>query len=180
MSERGAAAPTSGGAAQAGLEWNQRLDALTEREAKRLLATLAANLPEAGRLLGLMLNPEQATFFASVDVLKKRMAKRRGLADWEFEQALETLQREARLLPVARQPEAGLALVELGTLGYEFSHLLDAENAMAVDEGLMLYAEACLALGRGEEALAKLRELEETSNYGLDAREAIEVLTKTR
>lgn len=156
----------------------ERLASLTGDEAKRLLAAIAESLPEAGRLLAMMLDPRPSNFFAAVEDLKRLMGKRRGLADWQFEQELESLQREARLLPVANQPEAGLALVELGTLGYEFSHLLDSENAAAIEEGLMLYAEACLALERGEEALAKLREMEKTDNYGLNAREAIGLLTK--
>lgn len=156
----------------------ERLASLTGDEAKRVLATLAESLPEAERLLSAMLDPQPSKFFASVENLKRLMGKRRGLSESQFESELESLQREARLLPVAHRPEAGLALVELGTLGYEFSHLLDSENAAAVDEGLMLYAESCLALGRVEEARAKLRELEETDNYGLNAREAIGLLTK--
>lgn len=156
----------------------ERLASLTGDEAKQLLTNLADSLPEAGRLLATMLDPQPSEFFASVENLKRLMSKRRGISESQFESELESLQRIARLLPVTHQPEAGLVLVELGTQGYEFSHLLDSENAAAIDEGLVLYAESSLALGRGEEALAKLRELEKTDNYGLNAQEAIGLLTK--
>ncbi|MDB5098380.1 MAG: hypothetical protein JWM80_2801 [Cyanobacteria bacterium RYN_339] len=126
------------------------------------------------------LDPQPSAFFASADDLRGRLENRYGLTEASFEWELESLQRDARLLPINHQPAAGLALVELGTLGYEFSHLIDSATMAAVDEGLMIYAEACVALGRGEEALAKLRELEETDDYGLDVTEARALITKAR
>lgn len=77
---------------------------------------------------------------------------------------------------MADRPAAGLALIELGALGYEFTNRLDQENAMARDEGLKLYAAASLALGKAEEAVVTLRELEATDGYGLDVREAIALI----
>ena len=79
------------------------------------------------------LEPQPSAFFAAVDDLKRRLEHGYGLTEASFEWELESLQRDARLLPVDQQPAAGLALVELGTIGYEFSHLIDSTTMAAVD-----------------------------------------------
>jgi hypothetical protein len=116
-------------------------------------------------------------------VVKQKMlarTKRHRISERDFEEALGSLQREAAWLPLESRRAAGLKIVELGTLGYEFTHLLDSENAGAIEAGLQLYAEASCELGCEEEAIAALRELEATDNYGLDAKEAIALLARSR